>query len=114
MLPIRESIIVGIAGPGEEGTPMAQERLLAEMISLLQKVTGEDSRWAEGITPATRLERDLYLDSLEMAALCDLAREAYGADLAAFVGGLGIDEIIALTVGDLVVQVAGAGPGADR
>ena len=43
-----------------------------------------------------------------MAALCDLARKAYGdrVDLAAFVSGLDIDQIIGLTVGELAAQVA--------
>jgi acyl carrier protein len=88
----------------------ARERLLAEMIALLRKATGEDPPWADAISLSSRLERDLYLDSLEMAALCDLAREAYGdrVDLAAFVAGLDIDQIIELTVGDLVAQVAAA------
>ena len=102
----------------------AQEQLLAEMIALLRKVTGEDPRWAAEITSSTRLETDLYLDSLEMAALCDLARETYGdrVDLAAFVSGLDVDQIIELTVGELAAQVAAArlpaarlgGTGADR
>ncbi len=101
----------------------AREQLLTEMIALLQQVTGEDSRWADEIDSGTCLERDLYLDSLEMAALSEAARAAYGdqVDLAAFVSGLDIDQIIALTVGDLVVHVAAArlpagraGAGADR
>lgn len=88
----------------------AREQLLAEMIALLRKVTGEDPLWAEAIDSSTRLEGDLYLDSLEMAALSDLARETYGdqVDLAAFVSGLDIDQIIGLTVGELVAQVAAA------
>lgn len=96
------------AEPARGGT--AREQLLAEMIALLQKVTGEDSRWADQIDSATRLEKDLYLDSLEMAALCELARQAYGdeVDLAAFVSALDIDQIIGLTVGELVTQVAAA------
>jgi acyl carrier protein len=82
------------------------------MIALLQKVTGEDPHWAAEITFSTRLETDLLMDSLEMAALCGLAREAYGGrvDLAAFVSGLDIDQLIGLTVGDLVAQVAAAYP----
>jgi acyl carrier protein len=114
------------AEPAYDGP--AGERLLAEMTALLAKVTGEDQGWADQITSATRLERDLFLDSLEMAALCDLARQAYGdeVDLAAFVSGLDLDQIIGLTVGDLVAQVAavrppsagplpgGTGAGADR
>jgi acyl carrier protein len=83
----------------------AREQLLAEMIALLRTVTGEDRRWADAITAATRLEADLYLDSLEMAALCDLARDSYHIDLAAFVARLDIDQIIGLTVGDLVAAV---------
>lgn len=90
----------------------AQEQLLTEMIGLLRKVTGEDPQWAGEITSSTRLEGDLLVDSLEMAALCGLAREAYGdqVDLAAFVSGLDIDQLIGLTVGDLVAQVAAAHP----
>jgi len=90
----------------------AREPLLAEMIALLRTVTGEDSRWADEITSGTRLEGDLYLDSLEVTALCELAAEAYGErlDLAGFVSGLDLDQIIGLTVGDLVAQVAAASP----
>jgi acyl carrier protein len=110
-----ESIIIEVVGP--EGTWMtaeparddpAREWPLADMIALLRMVTGEDARWAAEITASTRLERDLSLDSLEMAALCDLARETFGdqADLAAFVSGLDIDQIIGLTVGELAAQVA--------
>jgi acyl carrier protein len=82
--------------------------LLAEMVALLRKVTGEDPRWADEITLATRLEADLFLDSLELTALSDLARDTYGdeVDLAAFVSGLDLDQIIGLTVGDLVARVA--------
>jgi acyl carrier protein len=92
------------------GGGKARERLLTEMIAMLQKVTGEDSRWAEQIDSETRLEKDLYLDSLEMAALCELATQVYGdkVDLAAFVSALDIDQIIGLTVGELVAQVAAA------
>lgn len=104
------------AEPAHDGP--ARELLLAEMIALLRTVTGEDPRWGDEITAATRLEKDLYLDSLEMAALSDLAQDLYDVDLAAFVSGLDLDEIIGLTVGDLVAQVEAAriprtpGPGA--
>jgi acyl carrier protein len=100
------------AEPAHDGP--AREQLLAEMTALLAKVTGEGPGWADEITSATRLERDLYLDSLEMAALCDLAREAYGdqVDLAAYVSGLDLDQIIGLTVGELAAQVAATRPSA--
>jgi acyl carrier protein len=94
------------AEPAHDGP--AREQLLAEMIAMLVTVTGEDPRWAGEITSATRLEADLYLDSLEMAALSELARDCYQTDLAAFVSGLDIDQIIGLTVGDLVAQVEAA------
>jgi acyl carrier protein len=113
MLPIPASIIVRVSA---HNTP-SREQSLAEMVALLRKVTGEDPRWADEITSATRLEKDLYLDSLELTALCDLARDTYGdeVDLAAFVSGLELDQIIGLTVGDLVAQVEAARiPGTGR
>ncbi len=88
----------------------AGEQLLAEMVALLRKATGEDPRWADEITSVTRLEADLFLDSLELTALSELARDSYGdeVDLAAFVSGLDLDQIIGLTVGDLVAHVEAA------
>jgi acyl carrier protein len=110
MLPVPASIIVSVSA---HNSP-SREQLLAEMVALLRKVTGEEPRWADEITSATRLETDLYLDSLELAALCDLAQDTYGAgvDLAAFVSGLDLDQIIGLTVGDLVAHVEAARGGA--
>lgn len=93
-----------------EPTPaeLAKQRVLAEFIGMLLDVTGENGRWAARVTPASRLEGDLRLESVELAALGELLRETYGdlVDLAAFVAGLDIDQIIGLTVGDLVAYVA--------
>lgn len=91
---------------------LAQQRVLAELTGMLLDVTGEDERWAARVTPASRLEGDLGIESVELAALGALLRDSYGAwvDLAAFVADLDIDQIIGLTVGDLVAYVAGRRP----
>lgn len=59
------------------------------------------------ITESTRLEHDLRLESVELAALGERMRERWGdgADLAAFCAGLDIDDLIGLTVGDLAAYV---------
>jgi hypothetical protein len=92
-----------------------EQRLLAEVTAMLGYVTGENAQWLARVGPASRLEGDLGLNSLDVAALGGLLRAAHGdlVDLPAYLAGLGIDEIIALTVGDLVAYVAAAGP-ADR
>jgi|HubBroStandDraft_1064217.scaffolds.fasta_scaffold00800_11 acyl carrier protein len=84
--------------------------LVPELIGMLREVTGEDERWAAGVTAASRLERDLGLDSLELAALGERLRRVYGdqADIAAYLAGLEIDEIIGLTVGDIAAYVGAA------
>jgi hypothetical protein len=88
-------------GPADAG-------LLAEFVTMLLDVTGEDDGWAAGITAATRLEGDLQLESVELVALGELLRSRYGegVDLAAFVAGLDIDQIIGLTVGDVLAYTA--------
>jgi acyl carrier protein len=87
-----------------------EQRLLAEITEILLKATGEDAQWGAILTTSSRLEGELGLDSLEVAALGDLLRDAYGerVDLPAFLAGLDIDQIIALTVGDLIGYVATA------
>jgi acyl carrier protein len=79
-----------------------------EIVELLRQVTGEDETWAAAVTPATRVDTDLFLDSLELVALSEAMRQRYGGrvDLAAHVAGLELAELIELTVGDLAELVA--------
>jgi acyl carrier protein len=75
--------------------------VLAELTALLRDVTGEDAAWAAAITPDSRLEDDLGLESVELAALGAAVHGRYGVDLPAHVAGLDLDGLIALTVGDI-------------
>lgn len=79
---------------------------------MLRDVTGEDEAWASRITASSRIEDDLRLESIELAALDQRLRDRYGGrvDLAGFLAGLDLDEIIALTVGDLVALVTSGSP----
>lgn len=107
MLPAQPSALPGAGGPGT-GPPSADrpdrhQRLHAELVELLRQATGEDDEWSAGVGPTTRLDGDLFLDSIELAALSGLMVRRYGptADLAAYVAGLDLDGLIALTVGDV-------------
>jgi acyl carrier protein len=81
---------------------------LSVLAGLLAEATGEPAAWAEQVRADARLEGDLLLDSLEVAALAELLSRAYGdrVDLMGFLAGLGIDELIGLTVGDVAAYVA--------
>ena len=80
-----------------------------EVAEAIAAATGDESLLSAGINAATRLEGDLRLDSLDLAALSELLRERHGAavDLAGYVGGLDIDQIIGLTVADVAAYVTG-------
>jgi len=93
--------------PSEIGSP--HQDLLAGVIAMIAQVTSEDEPSASAVTASCRLESDLWLDSVELAALAGLLRSAYGngVDLATFLTGLEIDKLIGLTVGDLVSYIAG-------
>ena len=90
------------------GLSPAEQRVFARLRALLAEVTGEDERWAAQVTPDSRLEGDLRLESIDLAALGESLRLAYGdqVDIAAFVADLDIDQIIGLTAGDLATYVA--------
>ena len=94
------------------GAELAEQRVLAEITRMLLTVTGEDEQWAATVTPASRLEGDLRLEIDELAAVGGLLRDTYGAraDLAGFLADLDIDEVIGLTVGDLVAYVVARCP----
>jgi acyl carrier protein len=80
-----------------------------DVAEAIAAATGDESLLSTGINAATRLEGDLRLDSLDLAALSALLRERHGAavDLARYVAGLDIDQIIGLTVADVAAYVTG-------
>ena len=88
-----------------DGTARAAD--VAGITGALAAATGDESLLSAGITATTRLEGDLYLDSLDVAALGAVLRDRYGTtvDLAGYVADLDIDQIIGLTVGDIAAYV---------
>jgi acyl carrier protein len=83
--------------------------LFAEIAGIIRDVTAAGDEWAARIAPDSALEGDLGLESMELVEVGARLRDRFGdrVDLLAFVGGLDIDELIDLTVGDLVAYVAG-------
>lgn len=82
--------------------------LLGELAGMLHEVTGADAAWVANVTPDSRLDGDLWLDSVELAALGALLRERYRVDLPAYLAGLDLDQLIELRVKDLVALVGTA------
>ncbi len=87
---------------------------IGALVGLLVEVTGEGEDWAAAVTPDSRIEGDLLLESIEVLALADLLSRRHGerVDLRAFFAEQDIDQLIALTVGDVAAYVDAAVAGA--
>ncbi|WP_433218754.1 hypothetical protein ACQP00_13330 [Dactylosporangium sp. CS-047395] len=74
---------------------------------LLREVTGEDAGWLAGVDPGTRLDGDLFVDSLELTALGERLTAVYGAGvrLTEYVAGLDLDALLRLSVADVASYV---------
>ncbi|MGW1491376.1 phosphopantetheine-binding protein [Streptomyces sp. NBC_00191] len=94
------------------------EQILAEITAMLVETVGDEFLLAEEVTLDTTFNEDLALESIEFVALAELLQQRYGAavDLIAFLAEKDMEEILAMTVGDLVSHIAGrpapAGAGA--
>jgi hypothetical protein len=88
--------------------------LFAEIVEQMRVVLDEDAAWSAKVTPATTLDGDLELESIELTAVSRVLQARHGAavDLAAHVAELGVEEIIALTVGDVAAYVSARSAGA--
>jgi acyl carrier protein len=77
--------------------------VLDEITTILAGVLGEEFLLDAVVTAETSFSADLALESIEFVALSERLQDRYGArvNLAVFVAGLDIDEIMALTVGQL-------------
>jgi len=86
--------------------------VLDEVVRLITDVIGEDFLMDTEVTPDTTFSDDLALESIEFVALAEKLQERYGerVNLIAFIGERDIDQIMALTVGELAryIETAGA------
>ncbi|MFC9972956.1 acyl carrier protein [Spirillospora sp. NPDC127200] len=81
--------------------------VLAEVVGMLVEVVGEDFLLDTEIGPDTTFNDELALESIEFVALAEKLQERYGGrvDFAAFIAGMDLDEIMNMTVGDLVRHI---------
>jgi acyl carrier protein len=81
-----------------------EERILAEITPTLIKIIGEEYALDLDIGMGTTFEADLEFESIEFVALSTRLTERYGdqVDILGFLADKELDEIITLTVGDLV------------
>lgn len=91
------------------------ERVLAELESILIDVIGEDLLLDGPLTMETSFDQDLQLESIEFVALSEKLLETYGeqVDFVGWLAEMELDDIIALTVGQLVDFVASNASGAE-
>ncbi|WP_433473270.1 acyl carrier protein [Spirillospora sp. CA-142024] len=84
--------------------------VLSEVVRMLTDVVGEDFLLDVEVGPDTSFGDDLALESIEFVALVDRLRAHYGdrVDFPAFIAGLDLDQLINLTVGDVVDHITAA------
>lgn len=83
------------------------DAVLAEISRVLRELLAEYALEDAEITRETTFHDDLELESVDLVTLSGALRETYGdrVNFAEFVADLELDEIIALTVGQLVDHV---------
>jgi acyl carrier protein len=87
---------------------MTRDQILADIRAMLTEIIGPEYALALDIGMDTSFEEDLELESIEFVKLATMLTERYGerVDFVVFLGGKELDEIIGLTVGDVVSYVA--------
>ncbi len=81
--------------------------VLAGVVETLVEVVGDDFLLDVEVGRETTLHGDLALESVEFAALAERLRRRYGAgaDPSALVPALDLNQIVGMTVGDLVDHI---------
>jgi len=81
--------------------------VLDEIVGILADVLGPEFLVDTQITPETSFSDDLALESIEFVELSEKLQRHYGerVNLVAFIADMDIDDIMAITVGQLVGYV---------
>ena len=90
-----------------------QSSVLEALEKMLVEVIGDDLLLDGPLTMETSFDQDLQLESIEFVALSEKLLETYGeqVDFVSWLAEMELDEIVALTVGQLVEFVAANAPG---
>ena len=85
-----------------------RDEILRTVERLIGEIAGEELLLATPITMETSFNGDLELESIEFVALAEKLQAHYGAgvDFVGWISQKSLDEIIALTVGQLVEFIA--------
>jgi acyl carrier protein len=85
-------------------TKVTEESVLATVTELIGEIIGEDYMADIEVTMESMITEDLELESIEFVALAEKLRDHYGESVVfvAWGAGLELEQIILLTVGQLV------------
>ncbi|MDA8342275.1 MAG: acyl carrier protein [Actinomycetota bacterium] len=100
--------------PGETvevpvATAVTAAEVLAAVTQMIGEIIGEDYLAEIDVTMDSMVTEDLELESIEFVALAEQLRNRYGerVDFVDWIAGMELDQIILLTVGQLVEFVVG-------
>ncbi|HEY3894282.1 MAG TPA: phosphopantetheine-binding protein [Pseudonocardiaceae bacterium] len=87
---------------------MTPDRILAEVRAMLIEIIGSEYALSLEINMRTSFEADLELESIEFVRLASMLNEHFGdrVDFVDFLADKGFNEIINLTVGEVVTYIA--------
>ena len=87
---------------------MSNDEILRAIEQCLVEIAGDEILIAGPITPATSFNGDLELESIEFVALAEKLQQRFGnaVDFVGWISKKELDQIIALTVGELVEFIA--------
>ncbi|MDQ4020927.1 MAG: phosphopantetheine-binding protein [Actinomycetota bacterium] len=88
---------------------MPLDHILAEVRTMLTEIIGAEYALGLDIGMETSFDADLELESIEFVKLSTMLTERYGdrVDFVAFLAAKELDEIIEMTVGEVVTYIAG-------
>ena len=91
---------------------MSDDEILRVVEECLVEIAGDELLIAGPITPATSFNGDLELESIEFVALAEKLQQRFGnqVDFVGWISKKELDQIIALTVGELVGFIASCRP----
>jgi acyl carrier protein len=89
---------------GTTAEAVSQEAILATVTEMIGAIIGEEYLEDLDVTMDSVITEDLELESIEFVALAEKLRDRYGerVDFVDWIAGMELEEIIGLTVGQVV------------